>query len=453
MKMIKSEKYYKIYCYKFLKKHFLVFTEIPCTIAIDEDFYRFLKNNNINNIKDVLTHNNATDEYRKKISEFISELEISSFKEREAQYEDYSANFENYFDVFGIWLGITHECNLNCAYCYEKDGVRTKKQKMTLPVAKKAIDFLVNNSKQNVVSVIFFGGEPLIEFELIYQVVQYCKSLPSLTKKFNFGITTNATLLDQEKLKYLKSNNFHITISLDGDKHSNAYRLYPNGTESYSAVYDNIKNAEFYSQTVFRSTLTNISWNINKNMDYFRNIHKTNKVIFTECDKLKFVDSKTIKKLKQSYLKLFNEAEKGENSSVPLNCYITAGKIFKSTKIVTGCTTGINYFYISPDGKIYPCNRVINHHKEIIFGDLDNGINVEIIKKFRDSLDVNNNLYCKKCWCKFYCGGGCYGEKLESNDSYIKPVKQTCNMTKFKLKSATFLLELEMLKKEKNEVY
>ncbi|MEZ7891023.1 MAG: radical SAM protein [Candidatus Wallbacteria bacterium] len=422
--------YFKIYYYKFLKNYYLIFTEIPSVVAIDEEFYNFLKINKIKNAVDILTHELSSEEYRSNISNFIEEFKKSDYLKNEEKFQDYCDNFEKHFDVKGIWLGLTHNCNMDCEYCFEKSGARKTPSDMTIDTAKKAIDFLVKNSKNKNISVILFGGEPLLKFDLIKEIVKYCeKKEKEVEKKFLLSFTTNAILLDKEKFDYFKSKNIGILISFDGNDSMNCYRKLKNGDKSFPIIMKNLKEINT-ANMAFRATLTDKNLDIPKVSNFFKDELSSSNYFLSECSYNSFLDNSSVKKLKKIYIDMIEHRKFAE---LPQNFKIMIQNVKNGVKRNFGCLTGINYFYFTPDENIYPCARVINQEQEIKFGNLKYELHIKNVKDFFNLMLVKNSN-CKKCWAKYFCGGGCYGEKIEINNSYVKPVKQFCQLNRFKLK-------------------
>jgi|GEM_PF-617931 len=435
-----KENIYNIHHYKFLDHYYLVFVELPVIIAIDEPFYHFLKTNKITNAKDILKIDNVDKEYKLQISKFITKINKAQFRKRNEEYELYINNFYNNFNVQGIWLGLTHSCNMSCDYCFEQDSAMYNKAKMNLITAKKAIDFLAENSKEPTLKIIFFGGEPLLEYELIKKIVSYCRKFETkLNKKFSFTMTTNATLLDSQKMEYFSKEKIGIMISFDGNAEMNCYRRMSDKTESFSRVYKNVKELINKYDISIRATLSDKNDDYNKCHAFFKEELNCKNLLVSECSGNRFWNSKSKYKLKKRYI---NSITKASNlNEIPSNIRNEIMSISSGTKWNYNCGTGITWFYISPEGNIFPCNRVINTKQEIMFGNIKSGIDIGKVKEFINLTSVNNSARCKKCWAKHLCGGGCYGEKIEANQSYTKPYKLFCDFKKFKIKASSYFLE------------
>jgi len=329
---------------------------------------------------------------------------------------------------------------MSCDYCFEQDSAMHKKATMNFEIAKKAVNFLVKNSKESTLKIIFFGGEPLLEYELIKKIVSYCRKLEKgLNKKFSFTMTTNATLLDSQKMEYFSKEKIGIMISFDGNPEMNSYRKMSDKSESFSRVYENINELTTKYNISFRATLSNKNDDFKKCFTFFKEELNCKNLLVSECSGTKFWNSKSINKLKKQYIESIKKAS--NLNEIPSNIRNEVMSISNGTKWNYNCGTGITWFYISPNGDMFPCNRVINTEQEIKFGNVKTGINVEKVKEFIYLTSVNNSAYCKKCWAKYLCGGGCYGEKIEANQSYTKPYKLFCIFKKFKIKVGSYFLE------------
>lgn len=335
--------------------------------------------------------------------------------------------------ISAIILMIVQECNLRCVYCYGNGGEYENKGMMTRQTAFESVDFLIRNSDEKELFITFFGGEPLLNFKLIKEVVEYCKLKEKETgKTFRYSITTNGTLINEEIEEFLKKNKFVIQISIDGkkDKH-NANRYDINGIGSYDTVIEKTKNLRKESIVSARATVSS------NNMGYVE--------IFEHLVSLGFrVVPIAIAKnmLKDSdYDKLYNEYER---YIYHFESLIQAGNFVKAKKMIDlfsaiekieygserylGCGVARNMYAVDIDGRLYPCHRFVAN-KEYSLGDIKSGVSKNRSEFIRNLL-IGNHDQCKTCWAQNLCLGGCPNENLLETGSINKASERNCILTK-----------------------
>lgn len=366
----------------------------------------------------------------KKTKDFPDDV-ITLIKEGKNLINDFKNNINNKeYNLESISLILTNQCNFACKYCYNSDYI--KECKMSIETAKKAINFLIDNSIDENLTVIFFGGEPLLNKRLIKEVVEYCILLGyNKGKKFYFSITTNATLMDDEIKKFMIDNKFHFNISIDGDDHThNCCRKYKNGNSTYSNVIDGIEGLPILSRTA-RGTITKNNTDLfslykHLSLVQFNNVHF--EIVSTEVDTLD-LDLQDIDKVIEGYRKICEEFYKNYKDNVKLNngaygqIKDDIEKIDRQTIRAYFCKAAKNYVAIDTDGKIYPCHRYIGNKKYSI-GDLYNGFSTEK-NKYVDAT-IFSKKECGICWARFLCGGGCYHEAEITNNDILSPSNKKC---------------------------
>lgn len=361
-----------------------------------------------------------------------------------------NSDFQEYLNlnnnhINSISLILTNECNLKCSYCYNYNNNFIIK-KMKSDIAKNAVDFLVENSTSKNLTIIFFGGEPLLNKKTIIDVVNYCKIIEKKkNRKFYYSITTNATLLDDDIKKFMIKNKFHFNISIDGDKRTHDLcRKYSSGLASYENVIKGIENIPKELRTA-RVTVTKMNldtYSMYKNLSKigFRNIHF--EMVTTNLNEYK-LSKNDIDELISSHKKICDDIFlKVSNKKNNRNLEFSYGQLEDDLKKIDNqtfrgyfCKAAKSYLCIDTDGSIYPCHRYIGDKKYII-GHIKSGF----LEKRNSYIKctVFNKTECEKCWAKFLCGGGCYQEsEIINKDLYI-PYENKCYFIKGILRESIF---------------
>lgn len=346
-----------------------------------------------------------------------------------------------------ITLQITQNCNLRCAYCiYSADsnlGQRKHSNKhMTFDMAKRALEFYKEHSIDTDVAAIgFYGGEPLLEFQLIKQIVKYSEELFK-GKKLSFAITTNATLLTEDYLDFLIEHKFHIAISIDGpQKIQDKNRKFANGKGTYKTVIDNLH--KFYVKYPEEIKNVTISMVIDTSSDY-KDIVKLFALPELKNMRLTYTPVETdgrIGKLSDSYLESYaydlflgyiekyseTEEEVYPSKLVELDLDMENFRITKFKKndlnIVSApsgpCLPGKTRLFVNCLGELYPCERV-NEDKRMRIGTLDTGF---CYKQIEEILNIGKiaEERCKECWAIQMCD--MCAKRIEENGEFSKEKK------------------------------
>jgi uncharacterized protein len=343
-----------------------------------------------------------------------------------------------------IQLSITQACNLACIYCYaEESGSNAKNQLMSFDTAKQSIDYLVREAgDQKKLGLQFFGGEPLMNFELIKQVVDYTSKLgKKIDKTFGYAISTNCTLLTEEVQDYLVKHRFGILVSVDGDEAThNKQRPYRDGRDSYDIVIENAKSLNEKYLKNKRLTPPRIRANIiNGNADRLAEITDS----FTDMGFKAIGIAPILDRLgenapfgldEEAYAKWSEQADNqfvywldctNKDKEVK-NAYINKEVrrrfgLLKSKRVFGGvrCGVGRNVNIVDVDGNIFPCHRYPGMD-EYIIGNIYTGIDREKLSLYYDNI-INNMLEnCSDCWVRYKCGGPCPWQ-VSSQEGHICP--------------------------------
>lgn len=379
-----------------------------------------------------------TDINQQLISELISVGIISDGKaDNEAEAEKYSPNK----NIHNMVLELANDCNLNCKYCYGDGGsYGRKREMMSFETAKQAVDFLVANSGDiKELCIIFFGGEPLLNFKVMKSLIEYCKSIEDkIDKKINFAMTTNGTVLTDEIYDYIKKYNITLTLSIDGPKnvHDN-YRCYVNGKGSFDVINPNIKKLLDLKKGDIMARATVCHPNLNLN-----DIFKEFKAMGFNSVALSLVDAKDTSELHikpEDFKILANELDAMSEDFIdaiknkkkyPYRLFFDIiALVYEKMKIIQPCGAGRAMIAVGTDGVLYPCQRFMGM-SEYSFGNVYNGVSGKVRDEFL-STTVENKEKCTNCWARYLCGGGCPHMSAKANQTITKAPEFFCDYTRY----------------------
>lgn len=349
--------------------------------------------------------------------------------------------------VKALCLHIAHECNLRCKYCFAGQGNYSESDRGLMPfeVGKNALDFLIENSgtRRNL-EVDFFGGEPMLNFDVVKKIIAYGREREAAAKKnFRFTLTTNAALLDDENIPYINETFDNVVLSLDGRKHVNdAMRPFAAGGGSYDKILPKIRaladtrgDKNYYIRGTYTRHNLDFAADVLHLADAgFKNISVEPVVAPPRADYA----------IREEDLPaLFDEYEKLSEALLARECEgrgifffhfetdLTGGPCV--AKRVTGCGAGSEYLAVTPSGKLYPCHQFVGDEKF----DLVSNTN-RMISDFANC-HVFTKPECAACWAKFYCGGGCFATAYHMNGDIAKPDKISCELMKKRIECALYI--------------
>lgn len=368
--------------------------------------------------------------------------------------------------VKAMCLHMAHDCNLKCRYCFAGQGdFNGPKGLMSLEVGKKALDYLIANSgNRKNLEVDFFGGEPLLNFEVVKQLVEYGnQQAQKHNKLFRFTITTNGILLDDEKIEYINETMHNVVLSIDGRKEINDnMRPTLNDKGSYDIIVPKFKKlVEGRSKDKFyyiRGTFTRHNIDFGKDILHFKDLgfeltsmepvvdHNENEYALKEED-IKKVNAE-YERFAKDYLQIRKQDKTFKFFHFMMD--LSGGPC--AIKRISGCGAGLEYLAITPDGDIYPCHQFVGNEDFRLASLFDEKIEFpsEITGQF-SSCNVETKEDCKSCWAKFYCSGGCHANAYNFNGTVMKPYKLGCEMQKKRIECAIMVeaaLKLEEMEKE-----
>ncbi len=354
-------------------------------------------------------------------------------------------------EVKALCLHICHDCNLRCKYCFADEGAyHAKREFMSLETAKKAIDFLIENSgNRRILETDFFGGEPLMNFDVVKETVYYAKAEAAKRgKKFLFTLTTNGLLLKDDIAEFLNAEMENVVLSLDGRKEvHDAVRKTANGKGSFDLVIENLKNfvkirgnKSYYVRGTFTA----------KNLDFSKDVlfladngfdSISMEPVVTDIPDLA-ITKKDLSAVCAEYDRLCDKYLEREAQGKGFNFFhfnidLEGGPCL--SKRVSACGAGNEYFSVVPNGDIYPCHQFAGD-QDFRMGNVYEGKLDETIRaKFKNSC-LFKRKKCDGCFAKFICSGGCSANNYHFNGDINDPYEITCEMMKKRVEDAMHIL-------------
>lgn len=351
-----------------------------------------------------------------------------------------------------ICLNVAHDCNLRCKYCFAGKGEYNcgERDLMSLEVGKKAFDYLVANSgtRKNL-EVDFFGGEPLMNFEVVKQLTEYAKKLKEKTgKNIRLTLTTNGVLLNDEVIDFANKEMENVVLSLDGRKEINdKMRPAPNGKGSYDIIVPKFKklvhkrgDKTYYMRGTYTSHNLDFAKDILHYADLGFNELSIEPVVCNPSEEYA-IKKEHLPQIFEQYDILANEMLKRDEYGNGFTFYhymidLNHGPCI--AKLIAGCGVGLEYLAITPNGDIYPCHQFVGE-EEFKLGNVETGIvNTEIQDKFR-----SNHLYekeeCANCFAKFFCSGGCCANAYHANGDIGGVYEIGCEMQRHRVECAVMM--------------
>lgn len=350
--------------------------------------------------------------------------------------------------VKAMCLHVAHDCNIRCEYCFgDKGAFYGDRSLLSLETGKRAIDFLIANSgSRHNLEIDFFGGEPLLNFEVIKQLVEYGRSVEKdYHKNIRFTITTNGILLDDEKIDYIDQNMGNVILSIDGRPEVNdRMRHTANGKGTYGIITENYKrflekreDRQYYVRGTFTGYNLDFADDVRHLLNEgFRNVSVEPVVAPEDRDyALKESDLETILREYDRLSEMYIEAaEQGRPFQFfHFNVDLNQGPCL--VKRVSGCGAGTEYVAISPEGDIYPCHQFVGEEEFRLGNVNDSRFENRLFDSFNRA-HVYNQEECRDCWAKYYCSGGCHANAYHANGDLMKPYQMGCAMEKKRLECA-----------------
>lgn len=347
--------------------------------------------------------------------------------------------------VKALCINISHDCNLSCRYCFAAEGTYSgERANMTAETAKASVDFLVSHSSRRVLEIDFFGGEPLLNLDVVKQCVDYALSTYP-DKIFRFTLTTNALLLDKKTAEYLNDFMDNVVISIDGRKDvHNSVRPTRGGKASADVSIENAKyfrkirkNADYYIRGTYTADNIDFAEDVIAIRDYGFDSISIEPVVLPAGHALALTEehlpslSSEYERLAKIYLESYGTDRAFNFFHFRLD--LSGGPCAK--KRLTGCGSGYEYFCVTPDGSLYPCHQFAGNDKYKC-GNVHDGItDTDIVDTF-SGVSIYSKQKCRNCWAKYYCSGGCSANAVNLSGDINTPLDIMCEITKMRLECA-----------------
>lgn len=392
---------------------------------------------------------------QEQLEEALSEVE--ALKEEgqlyaEDTYKDYVLDFKKRKTVVkALCLHIAHDCNLACRYCFAEEGeYHGRRALMSLEVGKKALDFLIANSgNRRNLEVDFFGGEPLMNWEVVKELVKYGRSKEAeFNKNFRFTLTTNGILLNDEIMEFCNREMSNVVLSLDGRKEIND-RMRPsrNGKGSYDIIVPKFqKFADSRNQTNYyvRGTFTRNNLDFSKDVIHYADLgfkQMSMEPVVASPEEEYAIREEDVPVICEEYDKLAVEYIRRQKEGRGFNFFHFMIDLEQGpcvAKRLAGCGSGTEYLAVTPWGDLYPCHQFVGEEK-FLLGNVDTGItNTEIRDEFK-FCNVYAKDKCKDCFARFYCSGGCAANSYKFHGSITDAYDIGCELERKRVECAIMI--------------
>ena len=367
-------------------------------------------------------------------------------------YKDYVLDFKKRKTVVkALCLHIAHDCNLACRYCFAEEGeYHGRRALMSFEVGKKALDFLIANSgNRRNLEVDFFGGEPLMNWDVVKQLVDYGRSKEEeYNKKFRFTLTTNGVLLNDEVMEFCNREMGNVVLSLDGRPEVNdKMRPFRNGKGSYELIVPKFqKFADSRNQNNYyvRGTFTRENLDFSQDVIHFADLgfkQMSIEPVVASPEEPYAIREEDLPKIMEEYDKLAVEYIKRQKEGRGFNFFhfmldLNQGPCV--AKRLSGCGSGTEYLAVTPWGDLYPCHQFVGEEK-FLLGNVDDGItNTEVRDEFK-LCNVYAKDKCRDCFARFYCSGGCAANSYNFHGSILDAYDIGCEMQKKRIECAIMI--------------
>ncbi|HOO48732.1 MAG TPA: thioether cross-link-forming SCIFF peptide maturase [Saccharofermentans sp.] len=365
------------------------------------------------------------------------------------KYADIAANFrKKNFYIKALCLHVAHTCNLNCSYCFASQGkYHGQRAIMSYEIGARALDFLIENSGYHKnLDVDFFGGEPLMNFEVVKQLVMYGRELEKKhNKNIRFTLTTNGVKLDDEVIDFCNDEMHNVVLSLDGRKEVNdRFRVDNMGRGSYDVIVPNFKrfvekrgDKSYYMRGTFTHYNTDFLNDI-KHMADLGFSELSMEPVVTDPSEPAALTEEDLPILFDQYEELAREMIKRNKQGNGFTFYhyminLTCGPCIY--KRVAGCGSGTEYMAVTPWGELFPCHQFVGDSKYSM-GDIYKGVTNTAMRDKFASLNAYSRPECQNCWAKLYCSGGCAANSYHATGEVDGIYEYGCKLFKKRIECA-----------------
>lgn len=372
-------------------------------------------------------------------------------------YSHIAKNWNKKSVVKALCLHVAHDCNLRCQYCFADTGeFHGHRSMMSAEIGKKAIDFVIANSgERKNIEIDYFGGEPLMNFEVVKEITEYAKEAGEKHgKNFRFTITTNGLLLDGKVKEYVNENMSNVVLSLDGTKETNdrmRYRV--DGSGSYDTIVpkfidlaESRNQDRYYVRGTFTSKNPHFSKDVLHMVDLGFKQTSVEPVVAPESEEYALT-KEHIPVVFAEYEKLADEYVKRRKNGKGFNFFHFMIDLEQGPCVIkrlSGCGAGHEYLAVTPEGDLYPCHQFVGNEK-FKMGDVDNGITHTEIREDFEQSNVYTKPKCTDCFAKFYCSGGCCANAYNFNGDINNPYDLACEFERKRVECALAIEAVKLL--------
>ncbi|MBQ1995605.1 MAG: thioether cross-link-forming SCIFF peptide maturase [Clostridia bacterium] len=384
--------------------------------------------------------------------EDVKALEENGKLFSEDKFEELAYNFKNNSKVIkALCLHVAHSCNLACSYCFAGQGkYHGKDALMSFETGKRAFDFLIENSgtRRNL-EVDFFGGEPLLNWDVVKKLVEYARSIEKeKNKNFRFTLTTNGVLIDDEVIEFANKEMSNVVLSLDGRKDvHDKFRVDYAGKGSYEKILPKFKKLvesrdgkNYYMRGTFTHFNTDFTEDIFHMADLgFRELSM--EPVVCSPDSPSALTDEDLPVLFEQYEILAKEMIRRKKAGDGFTFYHYMLDLKNGPciyKRISGCGSGTEYMAVTPKGELYPCHQFVGE-EEYCLGNIWDGVKKpEVQDKFR-LCNAYSREECRDCWAKLYCSGGCAANSYHATGSVNGIYKYGCELFKKRIECAIMM--------------
>ena len=349
--------------------------------------------------------------------------------------------------VKSLCLNVAHDCNMRCGYCFASEfSFGGKPELMSLQVGQRAMDLLLEQSgTRRHLEVDYFGGEPLLNLDVVKQLTQYgIQRADRLGKKIKFTLTTNCLLINEAFIGFVNEYDLQVVLSLDGRKEvQDGVRRLPGGGLTYDTIVPKmlkLVESRNHDNYYVRGTYTR------RNMDFSKDVlhlfdlgfkHVSLEPVVATPETYGFSEE-DVPFLEQEYDKLSAELLKRHKEGqfidyFHFNVDLDGGVCIP--KRIKGCGAGVEYLAVTPDGTLFPCHQFVGK-SEFVMGDVYNGLNGSDIGDRFGAAHIYNKETCRNCWARFLCSGGCHANAHQFSGTLTEPYSVGCLLQKKRLECA-----------------
>ena len=353
--------------------------------------------------------------------------------------------------IKALCLHIAHTCNLNCSYCFASQGkYHGDRALMSFEVGKRALDFLVEHSgSRHNLEVDFFGGEPLMNFDVVKQLVAYARSIEKeKDKHFRFTLTTNGVLIDDDVIDFVNREMSNVVLSLDGRKEvHDRYRVDYAGNGSWEKIVPKFQKLvaaregkNYYMRGTFTHANPDFLEDIKTMLDLGFSELSMEPVVAAAGDPAALTESDKAIVMEQ-YEKLAELMLQRDKEGKPFTFYhymidLKGGPCIY--KRISGCGSGTEYMAVTPWGDLYPCHQFVGEEK-FKLGDIWSGVSNHAIQEEFASCNVYAREECRDCWARLYCSGGCAANAYHATGSVRGVYQQGCDLFRKRIECAVMV--------------